>query len=83
MVKDGLDGGGMIGEVLEGFDKVDYLSSRDLGFKWEWWKEGIEDVVMRLNEDDLKCVVDDGDGEVWCDLCGEKYELNKDELSGI
>ena len=83
MVKDGLDARGIIAELLQGFDKVDYLTTTDLAFKCQCSKERIEDVLISLNEHDLKSLVDDGHAEVCCHFCGEKYQFNKDELTAI
>lgn len=73
MVKDGLDARGIIAGLLQGFDKVDYLTTTDLAFKCQCSKERIEDVLISLNEHDLKSLVDDGHAEVCCHFCGEKY----------
>ena len=83
MVKDGLDARGIIAELLQGFDKVDDITSTDLAFKCQCSKERIEDVLISLNEHDLKSLVDDGHAEVCCHFCGEKYQFNKDELTAI
>ena len=50
MVKDGLDARGIIAELLQGFDKIDYLTTTDLAFKCQCSKERIEDVLISLNE---------------------------------
>ena len=83
MVKDGLDARGIIAELLQGFDKIDYLTTTDLAFKCQCSKERIEDVLISLNEHDLKSLVNDGHAEVCCHFCGEKYQFNKDELTAI
>ena len=65
------------------FDKVYYLTTTDLSFICQCSKERIEDVLISLNEHDLKSLVDDGHAEVCCHFCGEKYQFNKDELTAI
>lgn len=77
MVKDGLDARGIIAELLQGFDKVDYLTTTDLAFKCQCSKERIEDVLISLNEHDLKSLVDDGHAEVCCHFCGENINSIK------
>ena len=58
-------------------------TTTDLAFKCQCSKERIEDVLISLNEHDLKSLVNDGHAEVCCHFCGEKYQFNKDELTAI
>ena len=83
MVNEGLDARGIVAQLLQGFDKVDYLTTTDLAFKCQCSKERIEDVLISLNEHDLESLVDDGKAEVCCHFCGAKYQFNKDELTAI
>lgn len=82
LVERGLDAKGIIGEVLKGFD-VDYLSTTDLAFRCGCSKARISDVLLGLNLDDLKSLVDDGHAEIVCHFCNEKYQFDAEELQAI
>ncbi|MDY6267609.1 MAG: Hsp33 family molecular chaperone HslO [Selenomonadaceae bacterium] len=82
MVEHGLDAKGIIAEVLQGFD-VDYLTTTDLAFRCQCSKGRISDVLLSLNLDDLKTLVDDGHAEVVCHFCNEKYQFSREELEAI
>lgn len=82
MVERGLDAKGIIGEVLSGFD-VEVLSTTDLAFRCGCSKGRISDVLMSLNLDQLKLLVDDGHAEVVCHFCNEAYQFDADELQAI
>ena len=82
LVERGLDAKGIIGEVLKGFD-VDYLTTTDLAFRCGCSKARISDVLLGLNLDDLKSLVDDGHAEIVCHFCNEKYQFDAEELQAI
>jgi molecular chaperone Hsp33 len=82
MIGEGLDGRGIIAEVLKGFD-TKYFETIDLTFKCQCSKQRIEGILLSLNEKELESLVEDGHAEVCCHFCGEKYQFNKDELVAL
>ena len=82
MVEAGLDGRGIIGELLAGFD-IQYLTETELAFRCQCSKSRIEGVLMSLGEEDLDSLVKDGHAEVGCQFCGEKYQFTADELTAL
>ena len=79
MIADGISAKGIIAELMAGFE-MDYLSSTELAFRCKCNRERIEDVLLSLSHADMQALVDDGQAEVCCQFCGEKYHFEKDEL---
>ena len=79
MIADGVSAKGIIAELMAGFE-MDYLSSTELAFRCKCNRERIEDVLLSLSHADMQALVDDGQAEVCCQFCGEKYRFEKDEL---
>ena len=82
MVERGLDAKGIIEELLEGFE-ISYLSTTDLAFRCHCSKERIGGVLAGLDRKDLDSLIEDGQAEVVCHFCGEKYQFDKGELQSI
>lgn len=82
MVDAGCDGAGMIASLLKGFD-IHYLTTTELSFRCQCSKRGTEDILLTLGHDDLQQLVDDGQAEVCCHFCGEKYLFDAEELTAI
>ena len=79
MIADGVSAKGIIAELMAGFE-MDYLSSTELAFRCKCNRERIEDVLLSLSHADMQALVDDGQAEVCCQFCGEKYHFEKGEL---
>ncbi len=79
MIADGVSAKGIIAELMADFE-MDYLSSTELAFRCKCNRERIEDVLLSLSHADMQALVDDGQAEVCCQFCGEKYHFEKDEL---
>ena len=82
MIADGLDAEAIIKEVMQGFE-MEFLSTTELSFRCQCSKERIEDVLLSLSRADLKTLVDDGQAEICCHFCGEKYHFTGEELAHI
>ena len=82
MIADGLDGRGIIHELLAGFS-IHYLTETALAFRCQCSKKRIEGVLMSLGEKDLDSLVQDGKAEVGCQFCGAKYQFAADELIAL
>jgi molecular chaperone Hsp33 len=83
MVNEGLDGKGIIKNVLKGFEDIHFLTTTDLSFKCQCSKIRTEDILVTLGHDDLQAMVNEGHAEVVCQFCGEKYQFNKEDLTVI
>lgn len=66
--------------LLKDIDGFEILSKTELAFRCKCSKERVEETLLSLGEKDLKSLVDDGKAEVVCHFCGEKYELDKEDL---
>ena len=67
---------------MEGFE-VNYLSTTDLAFRCHCSKERISGVLASLDGKDLDSLIKDGQAEVVCHFCGEKYQFSEEELQAI
>ena len=83
MVEAGLDGKGIIGELLTGFADVQFLTTTELAFKCQCSKRHTEDILMTLQRKDMDLLIGDGKAEVYCQFCGEKYQFTKEELVAL
>ncbi len=79
MIAEGASAKDIISELMADFE-VDYLTTTQLSFRCKCNRERIEDVLLSLSHDDMQALVDDGEAEVCCQFCGEKYHFEKDEL---
>ena len=79
MIDEGKDAKEIILEIMSGFD-MEFLTTTDLAFKCQCSKERLEDVLLNLNHDDMESLIADGQAEVCCHFCGEKYHFTKEEL---
>ena len=82
MIAEGMTPEAIIQEIMTGFD-MEFLTTTDLAFKCQCSKERLEDVLLNLGHDDMASLVEDGQAEVCCHFCGEKYHFNKEELSHL
>ena len=81
-VEQGYDARAIIAALLDGFS-VQYLTTTELAFRCHCSKERISEVLLSLGEKDLEMLVDDGQAEVCCHFCGEKYQFTGAELTEI
>ena len=82
MIDEGKDAREIILEIMNGFE-MEFLTTTDLAFKCQCSKERLEDVLLNLNHDDMESLIADGQAEVCCHFCGEKYHFSKEELQHL
>ena len=82
MIDEGKDAKEIILEIMSGFE-MEFLTTTDLAFKCQCSKERLEDVLLNLNHDDMESLIADGQAEVCCHFCGEKYHFTKEELQHL
>lgn len=82
MIRDGLDGKAIIAKIFDGM-QVNYFETTALNFQCQCSKEKIQGVLISLGEKELSALVDDGEAEVCCHFCGEKYQFSKTELEEL
>lgn len=83
MVGEGMDGRGIIREVLRGFEEIDFLTETDLAFRCHCSKERIERVLIGLGREELSALVEEGHAEVKCHFCNDAYNFQKEELLAL
>ena len=82
MIDEGKDAREIILEIMNGFE-MEFLTTTDLAFKCQCSKERLEDVLLNLNHDDMESLIADGQAEVCCHFCGEKYHFSREELQHL
>lgn len=82
MISEGKGPKEIIEEIMTGF-QMEFLTTTELGFKCQCSKERLEDVLLNLNRDDMLSLIEDGQAEVCCQFCGEKYNFTKAELEHL
>lgn len=82
LVASNLDANKIIAKVCAGLN-IKYLKTTYLKFRCHCNRERIEDMLMSLGEDDLQSLIDDGQAEVSCQFCGEKYQFTAEELKSL
>ncbi len=83
MVKEGMDAGDIASEVLHGFPDIHILSETALAFRCQCSRARTEEILATLGDRDLARLEEDGQAEVCCDFCGEKYLFNREDLLRI
>ena len=83
MVKQGFSAQNIAAEVLRGFTGFHILSETAIAFRCQCSRKRTEEILSTLSKDDLARLVEDGQAEVCCDFCGEKYLFTKDDLLAI
>ena len=83
MVKDGLSASEIVSAILQGFSDVHILSETELAFRCQCSRTRTEEILLTLRDEDLEQLVEDGQAEVCCDFCGEKYRFTKEDLLAI
>ncbi len=82
MIDEGKDAREIILEIMNGFE-MEFLTTTDLAFRCQCSKERLEDVLLNLNHDDMESLIADGQTEVCCHFCGEKYHFTREELQHL
>ena len=82
MIDEGKDAKEIILEIMNGFE-MEFLTTTDLAFRCQCSKERLEDVLLNLNHDDMESLIADGQAEVCCHFCGEKYHFTREELQHL
>ena len=82
MIDEGKDAREIILEIMNGFE-MEFLTTTDLAFRCQCSKERLEDVLLNLNHDDMESLIADGQAEVCCHFCGEKYHFSREELQHL
>ena len=82
MIDEGKDAREIILEIMNGFE-MEFLTTTDLAFRCQCSKERLEDVLLNLNHDDMESLIADGQAEVCCHFCGEKYHCTREELQHL
>ncbi|MDD4200583.1 MAG: Hsp33 family molecular chaperone HslO [Eubacteriales bacterium] len=77
----------LLEKIFEGIDeayKPEVLAERDIKWECDCNRERIEKALMTIGRRDLEEIIEeDGEAELECQFCLNKYQFNKEELEGI
>ncbi|MGN7360975.1 Hsp33 family molecular chaperone HslO [Paenibacillus sp. SAF-054] len=63
---------------------VEILDEMDISFKCQCSRDRVEQTLVSIGKDELEQMIEeDGQAEVVCHFCNEKYAFNKDDLQQI
>ena len=82
MVQNGLDARGILETVFSGLPTTVY-DSINLHFNCKCSRERVENMLISLGKEEIKEMVTEGQAEVCCHFCSEKYHFNSQELKNI
>lgn len=82
MVYNGQDAKGILETVFAGLPITIY-EGMDLSFNCRCSRERVKNMLVSLGSEEIKQLIDEGEAEVCCHFCSEKYRFDDQELTGI
>lgn len=83
LISEGLDGKGIINLLFTELP-VTLHEEMPVEFKCPCSHERIQDVLVSLGEDEINDIIEtDGQAEICCHFCGEKYQFEKNDLEEV
>lgn len=82
MVYNGQDAKSILETVFAGLPTTIYPGT-DLSFHCQCSRERVENMLVSLGAEELKQMIADGEAEVCCHFCSEKYRFDDQELTEI
>ena len=82
MISSGKDAKGILEMLFAGLPITTY-ESLELNFNCQCSRERVENMLISLGADEIKEMILEGQAEVCCHFCSEKYQFDAQELDGI
>ena len=82
MIHSGQDAKGILETVFSGLPTTFY-DVLDLRFNCQCSRERVQNMLISLGADELKAMTAEGQAEICCHFCNEKYQFNATELATI
>ncbi len=82
MIHSGQDAKGILETVFSGLPTTFY-DVLDLRFNCQCSRERVQNMLISLGADELKAMTAEGQAEICCHFCNEKYQFNATELAAI
>ena len=82
MVYNGQDAKGILETVFAGLPITIY-EGMDLSFNCQCSRERVKNMLVSLGSEEIKQLIDEGEAEVCCHFCSEKYRFDDQDLTGI
>lgn len=82
LIADGLDAKGIVQEIFAGMP-IKFYEQTSIAFQCQCSPEKIAKVLISLGEHELSEMINEGQAEVICHFCSEKYHFSSDQLRKI
>jgi len=83
LINQGLSPEDIMEELLGDFD-MEVLEKIDIEYKCDCSRDKIEKVIISLGRKEIEDIIEeDGQAEVVCHFCNEKYQFNKEDLTQL
>ncbi len=82
MISSGKDAKGILEMLFAGLPITCY-DSLELTFNCQCSRERVENMLISLGADEIKAMIIEGQAEVCCHFCSEKYQFSAQELTAI
>jgi molecular chaperone Hsp33 len=82
LVAEGLDAKGIIQRIFTGMP-INFFDQQPVAFQCQCSTDRITKVLISLGEQELTEMIDEGQAEVVCHFCSEKYHFTREQLNVI
>ncbi|HJV47555.1 MAG TPA: Hsp33 family molecular chaperone HslO [Bacillota bacterium] len=82
MIDQGMTPEEILCDIL-GEEDIEFLGTLEVVFSCHCSEERVEKALITLGEDELKDMLTEGDTEITCHFCNEKYEVKKAQLEKL
>ncbi|WP_333594956.1 Hsp33 family molecular chaperone HslO, partial [Anaerospora hongkongensis] len=84
LVQQGLDGQAIMHKIFAGMEvDLNLYEPMELTFRCQCSRERVTTALISLGVQELSDILKDGQAELCCHFCGEKYQFNKAELEAV
>ena len=84
LIHDGMTAEDLFFKVTEGFDMLMDNNIIEPKYECKCSKERMEKALISIGKDELQAIIDEqGEAELTCHFCDNKYKFNKDELTEL
>lgn len=84
LVQQGMDGQAIMHKIFAGMEvDLNLYEPMELTFRCQCSRERVTTALISLGVQELTDILKDGQAELCCHFCGEKYQFNKAELEAV
>ncbi|MGI6031020.1 MAG: Hsp33 family molecular chaperone HslO [Eubacteriales bacterium] len=84
MLDEGMTCQDILREVLAGFDDIEFIDEREIGYRCQCSRERVERAIISLGRTEIqKMIEEQGEAEITCQFCDQVYRLSREDLTGL